>query len=96
MTIQTYSDLDALPSSLRIYGASDYATMEPEPGKKEPDFTEHGVVGIDAIGDLWRRSFSMAACAGVSWGRSASVIPVTGPWLVRAGRASRWPPTPRR
>ena len=29
MTIQTYSDLDALPSSLRIYGASDYATMEP-------------------------------------------------------------------
>jgi predicted phage terminase large subunit-like protein len=53
MTIQTYSGLDALPSSLRIYGASDWATMEPEPGKKEPDFSEHGVWGLDAIGDLW-------------------------------------------
>jgi len=53
MSYQAYNGLDALPSSLRIYGASDYATMEPEPGKKEPDFTEHGVVGIDAIGDLW-------------------------------------------
>lgn len=27
--------------------------MEAEVGKKEPDFTEHGVVGIDAIGDFW-------------------------------------------
>jgi len=51
--IQTYRDLDALPSRLNLYGASDYATMEPEKGKKEPDFTEHGVWGVDAIGDLW-------------------------------------------
>lgn len=51
--IQTYRDLDALPSALRIYGASDYATMEPEHGRPEPDFTEHGVWGIDRIGDLW-------------------------------------------
>ncbi len=53
MYIQPYSGLDALPSSLRIYGASDYATMEPEKGKKEPDFTEHGVMGYDHIGDMW-------------------------------------------
>lgn len=53
MIVQGYKDLDALPSSLRFYGASDYATMEPEPGKKEPDFSEHGVVGLDAIGDFW-------------------------------------------
>lgn len=51
--IQTYDGLDALPKSLRIYGASDYATMEARAGKKEPDFTEHGVWGIDRIGDLW-------------------------------------------
>jgi predicted phage terminase large subunit-like protein len=51
--IATYEGLDALPKSLRIYGASDYATMEPRAGKKEPDFTEHGVWGVDAIGDLW-------------------------------------------
>lgn len=51
--IQTYKNLDALPSSLRIYGGSDYATMEPQKGKREPDFTEHGVFGIDRIGDLW-------------------------------------------
>lgn len=53
MILQPYSGLDALPSSLRVYGASDFATMEPEKGKKEPDFTEHGVWGLDAIGDLW-------------------------------------------
>jgi predicted phage terminase large subunit-like protein len=51
--IHTYDGLDALPKSLRIYGASDYATMEPRHGKKEPDFTEHGVWGVDRIGDLW-------------------------------------------
>jgi predicted phage terminase large subunit-like protein len=51
--IQTYDGLDALPKSLRIYGASDYATMEARAGKKEPDFTEHGVWGIDRVGDLW-------------------------------------------
>jgi len=51
--IQTYSDLDALPKSLRIYGASDMATMEPKAGKKEPDFTEHGVWGLDANSELW-------------------------------------------
>jgi predicted phage terminase large subunit-like protein len=51
--IHTYEGLDALPKSLRIYGASDFATMEPRPGKKEPDFTEHGVWGVDHKGDLW-------------------------------------------
>lgn len=48
--IQTYR---ALPSSLRLYGASDWATMEMAPGKRDPDFTEHGVWGMDARGDLW-------------------------------------------
>ena len=51
--IQTYDGLDALPKSLRLYGASDFATMEARAGKKEPDFTEHGVWGIDRVGDLW-------------------------------------------
>lgn len=53
MTIETYDSLDALPKSLRIYGASDYATMEARAGKKEPDFTEHGVMGVDRKGDFW-------------------------------------------
>jgi predicted phage terminase large subunit-like protein len=43
----------ALPLSLRMYGASDYATMEVQHGKREPDFTEHGIWGIDSVGDLW-------------------------------------------
>lgn len=51
--IQSYEGLEAAPKSLRIYSASDYATMAPRAGKKEPDFTEHGVVGIDKIGDMW-------------------------------------------
>ena len=51
--IELYEGLDALPKSLRIYGASDYATMEARAGKREPDFTEHGVFGVDRVGDLW-------------------------------------------
>jgi len=51
--IDTYDTLDALPASLRIYGASDYATMEARAGKREPDYTEHGVWGMDSVGDLW-------------------------------------------
>jgi predicted phage terminase large subunit-like protein len=55
MKIEGYDpdDLDALPRDLRMYGASDYATMEAKKGKKEPDFTEHGVWGMDTMGDLW-------------------------------------------
>lgn len=62
MKFAGYSGLDALPSSIRVYGASDYATMDPEPGKKEPDFTEHGVWGVDAIGDLWAIDWFFKQC----------------------------------
>lgn len=55
-------DIDALPLSLRIYGASDYATMEPRHGKKEPDFTEHGVWGVDRLGDLWAMDWWFKQC----------------------------------
>lgn len=37
-----------LPSTLYIYGASDYAVTE---GKG--DFTEHGIFGVDWSGDIW-------------------------------------------
>lgn len=60
--ILTYDGLDALPRSLRIYGASDYATMEPKSGKKEPDFTEHGVWGVDRKGDLWAIDWWFRQC----------------------------------
>jgi predicted phage terminase large subunit-like protein len=43
----------ARPASLRIYSASDFATMEPRAGKKEPDFTEHAVFGLSAKSELW-------------------------------------------
>lgn len=36
----------------RKYGASDYATKDEEAAGPK-DFTEHGVAGMDAIGDLW-------------------------------------------
>lgn len=37
----------SMPDTFRVYGATDWATMEPAKGKKEPDFTEHGVFGLD-------------------------------------------------
>ncbi len=51
-----------LPLTLRMYGASDYATMSPQRGKKEPDFTEHGVWGIDSVGDLYACDWWFEQC----------------------------------
>lgn len=54
MIIDEYGeDFEELPQNLAFYGASDYATMEPRKGKKEPDYTEHGVIGFDHVGDIW-------------------------------------------
>jgi len=53
MSFTNGSDIIALPTALRIYGATDWATMEPQRGKKEPDFTEHGVWGMDHRGYLF-------------------------------------------
>ncbi len=39
---------DQLPANLRTYGASDYAVTA-----RGGDFTEHGVAGLDANGDLY-------------------------------------------
>lgn len=44
------------PEKLTIYGASDYAVTELEPEKIKQgkiDKTEHGIVGMDDVGDLW-------------------------------------------
>lgn len=60
MNVHLYT-AKALPLTLRIYGASDYATMDPEPGK-DPDFTEHGVFGMDSIGDLWALDWYFKQC----------------------------------
>lgn len=38
---------NSLPSNLRVYMASDFALREPEEGQ-EPDYTEHGVFGVDS------------------------------------------------
>jgi predicted phage terminase large subunit-like protein len=60
--IQMYDGLDALPKTLRIYGASDFATMEPKAGRKEPDFTEHAVWGMDRRGELWAIDWWFRQC----------------------------------
>lgn len=44
------------PTSLRIYGGSDYAVTK-KTMDTHPDFTEHGVVGIDEHGDWWFRDW---------------------------------------
>lgn len=59
--LKPYED-KALPLSLRFYGASDYATMEIEHGKKEPDFTEHGMMGMDHAGEMWMTDWWYKQC----------------------------------
>jgi predicted phage terminase large subunit-like protein len=72
----------ALPLTLRLYGASDFATMQAAAGK-EPDFTEHGVFGMDSVGDLWAIDWWYRQCEtdeGIKqWNR-----------LVKRYRPTRW------
>jgi len=52
MNVQGYTDR-SLPAVLRVYGTTDWATMEPKKGKKEPDFTEHGIWGVCPQNNLY-------------------------------------------
>jgi predicted phage terminase large subunit-like protein len=52
----------ACPLTLKMYGASDYATMEVEFGKREPDYTEHGIFGMDSQGELWATDWFFKQC----------------------------------
>jgi predicted phage terminase large subunit-like protein len=75
--------LIAKPASLRIYGASDFATMEPRAGKKEPDFTEHGVFGLSAKSELWALDW---------WYRQGETDKSIAAWinLVRKWKPIKW------
>lgn len=53
MKVTNGHEIIALPQYLRNYGATDWATLEPQKGKKEPDFTEHGVCGMDDQGRIF-------------------------------------------
>ncbi|MEN5115854.1 hypothetical protein ABE488_00755 [Luteimonas sp. TWI662] len=45
---------EELPKRLRYYGASDFAVTEKDLEKRdEPDFTEHGIVGMDEDRVMW-------------------------------------------
>lgn len=44
---------DKLPSNLSLYMASDYAGGRDPDSDREPDFTEHGIAGLDESGDLY-------------------------------------------
>jgi predicted phage terminase large subunit-like protein len=43
-----FQEYDALPPGLRMYGASDYAVTD-----GGGDYTEHGIAGVDASGNLY-------------------------------------------
>lgn len=45
-------DLGQEPAQLRKYGASDYAVTEASL-ETDPDYTEHGVFGVDPVNDIW-------------------------------------------
>lgn len=47
----------ARPEALRMYMASDYATLD-----NEGDFTEHGVAGMDEHGNIWLTDWFSAQC----------------------------------
>ena len=92
---------DVAPAHLSIYGASDYATKEPEGG--DPDYTVHGVIGMDPAGDiyvldLWREQTTtdvwietfwdmVKQWQPLAWAQEAGqIVRSVGPFLARRGR----------
>jgi predicted phage terminase large subunit-like protein len=83
MRLTNGEDIIALPSYLRPYGATDWATLEPTKGKSEPDFTEHGVWGTDYQSRLFALDW---------WSRQAETDKGTDAFLklVRRWKPVRW------
>lgn len=54
------------PSNLRIYMASDFAVTEPRQGA-DPDFTEHGVFGVDPSGDIYVLDWWFGQTSSEAW-----------------------------
>jgi predicted phage terminase large subunit-like protein len=44
---------DKRPTALRIYGATDAAVTDDQDSDGEPDYTEHGIIGVDAEGNAF-------------------------------------------
>jgi predicted phage terminase large subunit-like protein len=58
---------DKLPETLSNYMASDYAgAPDPESGR-EPDYTEHGIGGLDKTGDLYLHDWYSAQVDAEAW-----------------------------
>lgn len=54
------------PPLMRVYGASDYAVTEPEEGN-DPDYTEHGVFGLDPHHNIYVLDWFYRQCAPDEW-----------------------------
>jgi phage terminase large subunit-like protein len=96
---------EARPKHLQHYGASDFATMDPQLGK-DPDYTEHGMWGIDASSELWALDWFYEQCEtdkGIAammakilqwkplgWGHEGGIIDkAIGPFIRNSMRSTR-------
>lgn len=81
---QWYFD-DELPANLRLYGASDYAVKEVDPEDQKigkVDRVEHGLVGMDEVGDLWFLDWATLQGQGTD--------EAIGAWIKMLKRARSW------
>jgi predicted phage terminase large subunit-like protein len=55
-----------IPEDLWIYAASDYAVTE-EVGRKDPDFTEHGIFGLEGLQQEYDHNGNVVVTADALW-----------------------------
>jgi len=56
--VRWYSPADIQGMNFRFYGASDYAvTARDQKNRKKPDWSEHGVIGVNHVGDWYIRDW---------------------------------------
>lgn len=58
---------DSAPTNLSTYLASDYAVTPPDDSNPAPDWTEHGVFGLDERGEIWILDWWSGQTAPEEW-----------------------------
>lgn len=83
---------DTKPANLSTYMASDYAVTPPDDSNPAPDWTEHGVFGLDERGEIWILDWWSGQTAPEEWIEAALTLIRTyrpGIWFDESGGIRR-------
>jgi len=67
LALSDWMDNDSNECPFNVYGASDYAVTEYDSTVRDPDYTEHGVFGVDRDDNIWVLDWWYGQTASDKW-----------------------------